>query len=176
MHSFVIRRAFVIASALLGLVALARSFVIVDQTESVYVTEFGRPVRLIDRPGLHFKWPYQSARAFDRRLQLDTPPAREMLTRDKKNLEIAWYVSWRIADVEKFLRTRAHSARRRCAAGRHGRFGAGGRAGRSRSRGTGECRRSLAARPDDDFLDGARGLNRLLGSMAWRSWPCGFGG
>ena len=28
-----------------------------------------------------------------------------MLTRDKKNLEIAWYVSWRIADVEKFLRT-----------------------------------------------------------------------
>ena len=82
-----------------------RSFVIVDQTESVYVTEFGRPVRLIEQPGLHFKWPHQSARAFDRRLQLDTPPAREMLTRDKKNLEVAWYVSWRIADVERFLRT-----------------------------------------------------------------------
>jgi membrane protease subunit HflC len=60
---------------------------------------------LIERPGLHFKWPFQSARAFDRRLQLDTPAAREMLTRDKKNLEIAWYVSWRIADVERFLRT-----------------------------------------------------------------------
>ena len=91
--------------ALLCLLAITRSLVIVDQTESVFITEFGRPVRLIERPGLHFKWPYQSARAFDRRLQLDTPPAREMLTRDKKNLEIAWYVSWRIADVEKFLRT-----------------------------------------------------------------------
>src|SRR5262249_18073370 len=56
-------------------------------------------------PGLHFKRPYQSARAFDRRLQLDTPPAREMLTRDKKNLEVAWYASWRIADVERFLCT-----------------------------------------------------------------------
>jgi membrane protease subunit HflC len=38
-------------------------------------------------------------------LQVDTHPAREMLTRDKKNLEIAWYVSWRIADVDRFLRT-----------------------------------------------------------------------
>ena len=28
-----------------------------------------------------------------------------MLTRDKKNLEVAWYASWRIADVERFLRT-----------------------------------------------------------------------
>ena len=79
--------------------------VIVDQTESVFITEFGRPVRLIEQPGLHFKWPHQTARAFDRRLQLDSPPAREMLTRDKKNLEIAWYVSWRIADVDRFLRT-----------------------------------------------------------------------
>jgi modulator of FtsH protease HflC len=88
---------------LVGLVAAVRSVVIVDQAESVYVTEFGRPVRLIAEPGLHFKWPHQSRRGFDRRLQVDTPPAREMLTRDKKNLEVAWYVGWRIADVDRFL-------------------------------------------------------------------------
>lgn len=85
--------------------ALVRSMVIVDQTEAVYVTEFGRSVKLIDEPGLHWKWPYQSRRSFDKRLQLDAPPPREMLTRDKKNLEVAWYVSWRIQDVEKFLRS-----------------------------------------------------------------------
>jgi membrane protease subunit HflC len=28
-----------------------------------------------------------------------------MLTRDKKNLEVAWYVGWRIVDVERFLTT-----------------------------------------------------------------------
>lgn len=89
----------------LALLAAVRSVVIVDQTESAIITEFGRPVRPIEQPGLHFKWPYQSARSFDRRLQLDTPPAREMLTKDKKNLEVAWYVSWRIAQVDKFLRT-----------------------------------------------------------------------
>jgi membrane protease subunit HflC len=86
-------------------IALARTVVIVDQGESAHVTAFGRPVRLIEEAGLHFKWPHQGVRPFDRRLQLDTPPAREMLTRDKKNLEVAWYASWRIADVERFLRT-----------------------------------------------------------------------
>jgi membrane protease subunit HflC len=90
---------------LAGLAALALSAVIVDQTESVYVTEFGRPVRLIDAPGLHWKWPYQSRRSFDKRLQLDTPPPREMLTKDKKNLEVAWSLSWRIGDVERFLKS-----------------------------------------------------------------------
>jgi membrane protease subunit HflC len=105
MTSRFVRRIFLVLLVLVAVLVLARSAVIVDQTESVYITEFGRPVGLIERAGLHFKWPHQSARSFDRRLQLDTPPAREMLTRDKKNLEVAWYVSWRIADVEKFLRT-----------------------------------------------------------------------
>ncbi len=88
-----------------AVIALIRSVVIVDQTEAVYITEFGRSVRLIDQPGLHWKWPYQSRRGFDKRIQLDAPPPREMLTQDKKNLEVAWYVNWRIADVEKFLRS-----------------------------------------------------------------------
>jgi membrane protease subunit HflC len=101
------RWAFWLGLISLGLVvvALVRSLVIVDQAESVYITEFGRPVRLLTEPGLHFKWPYQSRRGFDKRLRVDTPPAREMLTRDKKNLEVAWYASWRIADVDRFLRS-----------------------------------------------------------------------
>src|SRR5947209_14879031 len=101
-------RRWTLVALVLGLAAVAavaRSVVIVDQAEAVYVTEFGRSVRLIDEPGLHWKWPHQSRRGFDKRLQLDAPPPREMLTRDKKNLEVAWYVGWRIADVEKFLRS-----------------------------------------------------------------------
>jgi membrane protease subunit HflC len=88
-----------------SVIAALRSVVIVDQTESVLITAFGRPVRLIEQPGLSFKWPHESVRSFDRRLQLDRPPPREMLTKDKKNLDVAWYASWRIADVETFLRT-----------------------------------------------------------------------
>ncbi len=95
----------VMAVGIVALVALVRSVVIVDQAEVVYITEFGRPVRLIEAPGLHWKWPHQSRRGFDRRLQLDAPPPREMLTRDKKNLEVAWYVAWKLDDVDRFLRS-----------------------------------------------------------------------
>ena len=28
-----------------------------------------------------------------------------MLTKDKKNLEVAWYLAWRIANVDRFLRS-----------------------------------------------------------------------
>src|SRR4051812_13650435 len=102
-----IRRLPVVAAIFLivGAIAAARSVVIVDQAELVYITEFGRPVRLLIEPGLYRKWPHQSRRGFDRRLQFGVPPAREMLTRDKKNLEVAWYVGWRIVDVERFLTT-----------------------------------------------------------------------
>ena len=91
------------ALALVAAVAAVRSVVIVDQAEVVYVTEFGRPVRLLTEPGLHAKWPHQSRRGFDRRLQVDAPPPREMLTQDKKNLQVAWSVSWAIEDVNTFL-------------------------------------------------------------------------
>lgn len=90
--------------AILAIVAAVRSIVIVDQTEAVFITEFGKPVQLLREPGLHFKRPYQSRRAFDMRLQVSNPPPREMLTKDKKNLEIAWYAGWKIADVERFLK------------------------------------------------------------------------
>jgi len=91
------------AVAVVAALAFVRSLVIVDQAEAVYITQFGRPVRLIDEPGLHWKLPYESRRGFDKRLQIDVPPPREMLTKDKKNLEVAWYASWKIADVERFL-------------------------------------------------------------------------
>lgn len=84
--------------------AAVRSLVIVDATEAVSITEFGRPVRLIQTPGLWFKAPYQTRRGFDM-LRIESPPPREMLTRDKKILDVAWHAVWRIDDVDPFLRT-----------------------------------------------------------------------
>jgi len=77
-------------------VLIARSFFFIDETQYVYVTQFGEPVQLYVQPGLRLKWPYQSVWRFDRRLQIYEPPAREMLTEDKENLNIGWYVCWRI--------------------------------------------------------------------------------
>lgn len=72
----------------------------VDETEYVYVTQFGEPLQLYVEPGLHVKRPYQSLWRFDRRLQMYEPPAREMLTEDKENLNFQWYVCWRLPSPE----------------------------------------------------------------------------
>jgi membrane protease subunit HflC len=105
-----------LAIAVLGLLVLSICF-FVDQTEYVYVTEFGKPVRLCVEPGLQFKMPYQSVRRLDRRIQMASPPGSQMLTRDRPRsaddsdsnsrdhggtslggppLSVDWYVCWRL--------------------------------------------------------------------------------
>jgi membrane protease subunit HflC len=106
------------ATIVLGLLAWwgATGFVAVDETEYAIITQFGRPVRTVLEPGLQFKWPapIQSVLRFDNRLQVfedpaDDSPAKEYLTRDKKNVEVATSTCWRIgptaADVLTFLET-----------------------------------------------------------------------
>jgi membrane protease subunit HflC len=90
-------RALLAALVLFAAWLVSRSVFFVDETEYVYVTQFGEPLRLYSEPGLAVKWPYQSLWRFDRRLQIYEPPAREMLTQDKENLNFEWYVCWRIA-------------------------------------------------------------------------------
>jgi membrane protease subunit HflC len=99
--------------ALVAFVALAgfRSLVIVDETRYVVVTEFGRIVAIYgDGPGeagLHGKFPWQAALEIDRRLRVFDPPPREVLTGDKRNLEVAGYVVWRVSEPSRFLRSAA---------------------------------------------------------------------
>jgi membrane protease subunit HflC len=99
-------------TVLAALVALGvRSWLIVDETEYVVVTDFGRIVAVYgdqpDEAGMHGKWPWQSATAIDRRLRVFDPPAREVLTGDKRNLEVASYVVWRVGEPVQFLRSAA---------------------------------------------------------------------
>jgi membrane protease subunit HflC len=107
--SVVRRIALVVLAAALVAGAALLACVTVDETQFVLVTEFGRPIALYgDDPGetgLHGKWPWQTAVAIDRRLQVSDPPAREMITGDKQNLEVASYVVWRVADPMLFLRS-----------------------------------------------------------------------
>src|SRR5579871_428077 len=105
-----LRRLLILAVALGLLAALVvRSAVIVDETEFVLVTEFGRPVALYgdakDEAGFHWKWPWQSSQPIDRRLRVFDPPPRELITGDKRNLEVASYVAWRVVDPDKFIRS-----------------------------------------------------------------------
>src|SRR3569833_1826532 len=81
-------------------IALVRSVFFVDETEYAIVTQFGDPGQFRSHAGLGFKWPFQSVWRFDRRLQIYSPPAREMLTEDKENLNDEWYACWRLPTRE----------------------------------------------------------------------------
>jgi len=81
------------------------AMVVVDETEQVVVTEFGRPVAVLRDAGLHWKAPapFQRAARFDRRTLFTLGEETELLTEDKKNVLVQSYVSWRIADPVRYL-------------------------------------------------------------------------
>jgi membrane protease subunit HflC len=98
--------------ALAGLAWLGSAFFAVSVTEYAIVLRFGSPVRVVTTPGLGIKLPFPLDRVarFDRRLLVfDLPapdePARELLTRDKKNIEVQSYACWRVQDPLRFLQT-----------------------------------------------------------------------
>ncbi len=99
----------------LALIGAYRTFYVVDETQSVVVTRFGRVVREIETPGLRLKWPFDVAQRLDKRLQVYDPGPAQLLTRDKKMLQVEPYVCWRIMDPERYVRTVADPtmARRR---------------------------------------------------------------
>lgn len=79
----------------------------VDEVDQAIILQFGRPIKTITEPGLHFKipWPIQTVTYFEKRiLDYDSRPT-EILTKDKKNLVVDNYAKWRIVDPLKFLVT-----------------------------------------------------------------------
>jgi modulator of FtsH protease HflC len=88
------------------LIIASRTFYAVSETEQVVVTQLGRPVRLVQIPGLHLKMPFLQQLTFfeDRLLDYDAAPA-PVITRDKKNLVVDNYAKWQIRDPLKFLQT-----------------------------------------------------------------------
>lgn len=85
----------------------SRCLVAVDETEAVLITDFGRIARVHGpgQAGLHPRWPWQTAIRVDRRLRVLDPPAREVLTADKRNVDVTPYVAWRVADPVRFVRS-----------------------------------------------------------------------
>ena len=84
------------------LVALAllayNTLFIVDQTEQAIVLQFGEPKRVVERPGLETKRPWQSVVTYDKRvLDYDLPAAR-VTAADQKPMIVDAYARFRITN------------------------------------------------------------------------------
>ncbi len=89
---------------LLMVVYLAQgAMFIVNQNQQVVVVEFGKFIRTVTHPGLHFKMPFiQSSIFYDNRLLDHDVLPTEVVTKDKRTLVVDNYAKWRIVDAEAF--------------------------------------------------------------------------
>ena len=94
-----------IFGGLAAVILLFSSIFIVNESQTAIVLNLGKVVRSDLKPGLHFKVPFiQQVRKFDRRLlTLDDNPER-YLTIEKKDVEVDFFVKWRIKDVTAYYR------------------------------------------------------------------------
>lgn len=78
----------------------------VRETESGFVTRFGKPIREVNEPGLYLKWPtpIEQVHKFDSRMRvLEAAQLAETTTRGNIPIIVNTYVVWRIAQPLKFL-------------------------------------------------------------------------
>jgi len=92
--------------AILAVVALLVSSTLftVDQRQNAIVFQLGEVREVVQRSGLHFKWPLlQNVRLFDMRiLTFDDAEPLRFLTQGNRPLLVDSFVKWRIADVRQY--------------------------------------------------------------------------
>lgn len=82
------------------------SFFIIDERELALKFRLGEIVESSYEPGIHIKVPFiMNVRKFDKRiLTLDARPAN-YLTKEKKNVNVDFFVKWRIKDVATYYKS-----------------------------------------------------------------------
>jgi membrane protease subunit HflC len=97
--------AFLGGVAVVIVVLIYTMFFTVQQTEIALVLQFGRPVKVVDHPGLQFKLPYQNVVTYDRRILDFEPPAEEVIASDQKRLIIDTYARFKIINPLLFFQS-----------------------------------------------------------------------
>jgi membrane protease subunit HflC len=91
--------------AVLVVAVLSGAFYVVNETQQVIITQFGKPKGdPVTTPGLRIKLPFiQRANYFERRfLEWDGEP-NQLPTKDKRFIFVDTYARWRITDPLKFF-------------------------------------------------------------------------
>ncbi len=91
--------------AVVGVIAYATLYT-VHQTKQALILQFGKVVRMVDTPGLHYKTPFiQNVVYLDKRiLAFDTPP-EEVIASDQKRIVVDAFSRFKITDPLKFYQS-----------------------------------------------------------------------
>ncbi len=99
-------------AAFILLVILSSCMFTITQGQSAILLRLGRlvidaqtkNVRILE-PGLHFKMPFvESIRAFDTRIQTLDIKSSRIVTKEKKDVIVDYYVKWQIHDLAAYFK------------------------------------------------------------------------
>ena len=100
----------ILAVAFAAVIVIYSSAFRVDETEQVFITEFGKPVSTINtdpkvnEAGLHWKKPFiQEVNRIEKRILEWDGPVSEMTTRDKLYITVDNFARWRISDPQVYF-------------------------------------------------------------------------
>jgi membrane protease subunit HflC len=102
---------FLLLIAAVSVIVISSMAFTVDQTEQVFITEFGKPVGrpinadpAVNEAGLHWKKPFiQDIHRIEKRILEWDGPATEMPTRDKLYISVDNFARWRISDPKTYF-------------------------------------------------------------------------
>ncbi|MDQ1285925.1 MAG: modulator of FtsH protease HflC, partial [Thermodesulfobacteriota bacterium] len=90
----------------LAAIVVGQSAFLVQQWEQGLILEFGKPIRIIQEPGLYFKTPFiQDLTLFEKRILAAEARPAEYITLDKKRLTVDTVSRWRISQPLLFYQT-----------------------------------------------------------------------
>ena len=90
----------------LALVAIFGSLFTVYETQQALVLQFGRFIKTVTEPGLHFKVPFlQNVVYIDRRVLDFDAPSEEVILGDQKRLVVDAFARYRITDAQRFYQS-----------------------------------------------------------------------
>lgn len=89
---------------------LVSSVYTVSQVEQALVLRFGKPVRVVQDPGMHLKLPlfFENVEFYDLRLLDFDAESKEVIAADQKRLIVDAFIRYRITDPLKFKQTVAN--------------------------------------------------------------------
>ncbi len=100
----------IILAAFVILITIYSSAYTVDETEQIFITEFGKPVSVVNtdpqvnQAGLHWKKPFiQQVNRIEKRILEWDGPATDMTTRDKLYITVDNFARWRISDPQVYF-------------------------------------------------------------------------
>lgn len=96
----------IIIVVLVAVALVVQAAFIINEGEQGVVFQFGKPVRIIQQPGLYFKYPFvQDLVVFEKRIMAAEARPAEYITLDKKRLTVDTVSRWRIAEPLVFYQT-----------------------------------------------------------------------